>query len=81
MSDKVYNVLKYLAIICLPALEEFVKRVLPIWNIPYASEIAETLNAIAVLVGALICVSVISYNNAKIKAEVDLDSYKDVNEK
>lgn len=65
LPDKTYDVLKYLAIICLPALEKFIPSVFNTWGIPYGEPIAKTINDIAILIGALICVSVISYNKTK----------------
>lgn len=65
LPDKIYDVLKYLCIIALPALEEFIPKFFEIWNISYGPEIARSLNAIAVLIGALICVSIIKYNSDK----------------
>lgn len=64
LNDKIYDILKYLCIIAFPALEEFIPKFFEIWNIPYGPEIARSLNAIAVLIGALICVSIINYNKA-----------------
>ena len=36
MSNKIYDVLKWVAIIVLPALATFVKVVFAAWNLPYA---------------------------------------------
>ena len=71
LPDKVYEVLKYLCIIAFPALEEFIPKLFSIWNIPLGDEIAKTLNAIAVLIGSLICVSVIGYNAQKKKEDIN----------
>ena len=65
LSNKTYDVLKYLAIIGIPAFKQFIPTVFAIWNIPYGQEIANTLNALAVLIGALLCVSTITYNMSK----------------
>ena len=65
MSNRMYDVLKYLAIIGLPAFEVFIPIVFNIWGIPYGDQISQTLNAIAVLIGSLLCVSSISYNKAQ----------------
>lgn len=64
-SDKVYNVLKYIAMIALPALALFVQTVFAIWGIPYGEQISATIVAINALLGALIGVSTIGYNKRK----------------
>lgn len=57
LPDEAYKVLKWLALIALPALAVFVHVVGPAWNLPCVDQIVTTLNALAVLVGALIGVS------------------------
>jgi hypothetical protein len=63
-SDKIYNVLKYLAMIALPALALFVQTIFAIWGIPYGEQISATIVAINALLGALIGISTIGYNRA-----------------
>lgn len=62
LSDKTYEVLKWLAILALPAVADFVKFLFPTWNIPYGDPIAETLRQIALLIGILIGISTVQYN-------------------
>ena len=62
LPDKVYNVLKYITIIGLPAVTTFFMTIGKIWNIPYTTEIGATLVAITTLIGGLICVSSIQYH-------------------
>lgn len=57
LPDEAYKVLKWLALIALPALAVFVHVVVPAWNLPCVDQIVTTLDALAVLVGALIGVS------------------------
>lgn len=57
LPDKAYKVLKWLALIALPALAVFVHVVGLAWGLPYVDQIVTTLNALAVLVGASIGVS------------------------
>lgn len=66
IPDSAYNVLKWVAIIVIPALVIFIKTVFPVWDIPYAEQISTTLTAIGLLIGALIGVSTIGYNKDKI---------------
>lgn len=57
LPDKVYQALKWVALIALPAVAVFVQAVGPAWGLPHIDQIVITLNALSVLVGALIGVS------------------------
>ena len=61
LNNKVYDVLKWICLICLPALAVFYFTLAKIWGLPYEAEIPATINAIAVLIGALIGISHINY--------------------
>lgn len=63
LPNKLYDVLKWVAIIALPALAVFVKTVFPVWDIPLAEPISTTIMALDVLLGALIGVSTAQYNS------------------
>lgn len=63
LPNKLYDVLKWVAIIALPALAVFVSTVFPIWDIPYAEAISTTIMAVDVLLGALLGVSTAHYNS------------------
>ena len=52
-----YQALKWVALIALPAVAVFVQAVGPAWGLPHIDQIVTTLNALSVLVGALIGVS------------------------
>lgn len=62
LPDKVYNILKWVCLICLPALSTFYGLLADIWNLPYAEQIPRTITAIGLFIGALIGISQISYN-------------------
>lgn len=61
MNDKVYDILKWVAIIVLPALSTLVAGVFPIWGLPYGQEIAQTITAIATFLGAVLMISNVKY--------------------
>lgn len=61
LPDNVYNFLKWLCLIALPALSVLISVVFKVWDIPYAMQITTTINAVAVFIGALIGVSQIGY--------------------
>ena len=75
MSNKAYDILKYVAIIALPALTTFWLAISKIWGIPYGTEIGATLTAVTALLGALLCISTYSYNKSLIpvKAEENIE--------
>lgn len=46
MSNKLYDVLKWVAILLLPALATFISVVFNIWGLPYGDAIAQTITAL-----------------------------------
>lgn len=62
LKDSVYNVLKWICLIALPALAVLYFTLSKIWGLPYGAEITATINAIAVFIGALIGISQININ-------------------
>lgn len=57
LPNKLYDVLKWVALIALPALSVFYATLANIWNLPYATQIPLTIDAIDVFIGALIGIS------------------------
>lgn len=72
LSDKIYNTLKWVALIALPACAVLYFTLAKIWGLPYGAEITATINAVALFIGALIGVS--QYNINK-EADDDKGSY------
>lgn len=64
LNGKLYEALKWIAIIFLPALAGFIPKLFSIWGIPYGSQIGETVSVINTFIGAIICVSTINYNKS-----------------
>ena len=63
INDKVYDVLKWIAIVALPALSTFIVVLGKIWGWgDIAPMVAQTITAVAVLLGALLGISTIQYN-------------------
>lgn len=63
-SEKTYDWLKWISVICLPAISTFIVVISKIWGWPdLGSMIAQTVTAIAVLLGALLGISHIQYKN------------------
>ena len=62
MSNKVYDILKYIAQIVLPALGTLYFALSKIWSFPYGPEIVGTISAIDAFLGALLKISTDQYN-------------------
>ena len=62
MSNKVYDVLKYIALILLPALGTLYFALAKIWGFPYATEIVGTISAVDAFLGAMLQISTDQYN-------------------
>ena len=61
LPNKVYDVLKWVAIMLLPALATLIAVVFKIWDIPYGPEISATITAIATFLGAVLGLSALKY--------------------
>lgn len=57
LPDKVYQTLKWAALVVLPALAVFVNTVGPTLGLPHVDAIVTTLNALGLLIAACIGVS------------------------
>ena len=62
LSNKVYDILKYITIIILPAVGAAYTGLSQIWTLPYASEIPATITVICTFLGAILCISTAQYN-------------------
>ncbi len=62
MSNKVYDVLKWIAQILLPALGALYFGLAGIWNFPYAEEIVGTITVIDAFLGVLLGISTALYH-------------------
>lgn len=62
LPDEVYETLKWICLICLPAIATLWFALGKIWDFPYLAEIEATIIAIDTFIGALIGVSTIAYN-------------------
>ena len=62
MSNKVYDILKYIAQIVLPALGALYFALAKIWGFPYGQEIVGTITAVDAFLGALLKISTDQYN-------------------
>lgn len=62
MPNKMYDVLKWIAQILLPAVGTLYFALAQIWGLPYAEQVVGTITAIDAFLGALLGISTHFYN-------------------
>ena len=62
LPDNVYNSLKWITMILLPAIATLYFALSGIWGFPYAEQIVGTIAAVETFLGALLGISTIQYN-------------------
>lgn len=62
MSNKTYDILKWVAQLLLPALATLYAALATIWGFPYGEEIVGTISAVDVFLGAVLKISSDQYN-------------------
>lgn len=61
MSNKMYDVLKYIAQIGLPAMGTLYYALSAIWGLPYGEQIVGTITAVDTFLGTLLMISSSAY--------------------
>lgn len=69
MDNKVYDILKWIALVGLPALTALWLTLANIWGFPYAEAIGATMAAITTFLGAVLGISSIQYQKKQIEGE------------
>ena len=69
MSNKVYDILKWIAQIFLPAIATLYFALASIWGFPYAEQIVGTITAIDAFLGVLLGISTAKYNKKDFKED------------
>lgn len=62
MSNRVYDILKFIAQIVLPALGALYFGLSRIWGLPYGEQIVGTITVVDTFLGALLGISTVQYN-------------------
>lgn len=62
LDNKVYDILKWVALVVLPAIATLYTALAGVWGLPFAEEIPATITAIDLFIGALLGVSTAQYN-------------------
>lgn len=68
LDNKVYDVLKWVAMIALPAVATLISVVLPLWDVcdeATVTAVVGTITAFSTCLGTLLGVSTINYNKQK----------------
>lgn len=70
MNDKTYDILKWIAMILLPAIATLYFTMANIWGLPYAEQIVGTITGIDTFLGVILGISKTMYNE---ESEEDID--------
>lgn len=62
MSNKVYDILKWVALVALDAVGYFYQELANVWSLPFGNEVLKTCVALSILLGTLIGVSSAKHN-------------------
>ena len=69
MSDKVYDVLKWIALYLLPALGTLYFALAGIWNFPYGEQVVGTITAVDTFLGVILGISSAKYEQGKVEED------------
>lgn len=72
MSNELYDILKFVAQIVLPALATLYLAIAGIWGLPYGQQISGTIMAIDAFLGAILGISTVKYKQ-KLEDEKKLE--------
>lgn len=62
MSNKIYDILKWIAMYFLPAIGTLYFALSGIWNLPYGEQVVGTITAVDTFLGVLLGISTAQYN-------------------
>lgn len=65
MSNKVYDILKWIAMYVLPAIGTLYFALAGIWGFPFGEEVVGTITAIDTFLGVILGISTAQYNKNK----------------
>lgn len=64
LNNKIYDVLKWVALIVLPALAVLYGELANIWGLPFAEQIPKTITSFDLFLGVILGISNVKYNKA-----------------
>lgn len=62
MSNKLYDVLKWIAMYLLPAIGTLYFALSGIWGLPYGEQVVGTITAVDTFLGVILGISSVKYN-------------------
>ena len=62
LNDKLYDILKWLVIIVLPACATLYAALSSVWGWPFAEQVTTTITAVDTFLGAVLCISTVNYH-------------------
>ena len=65
LNNKIYDILKWVVMIVLPAMATLYTKLGGIWNLPLLDQIPPTLTAIATFLGAICMISSANYKKGE----------------
>lgn len=74
MSNRMYDILKWIAQYLLPGLGTLYFALAKIWGLPYGVEIVGTISAFDAFLGGLLGISSANYYNEQVQTNVNNDS-------
>lgn len=77
-DNRTYDVLKYVALIALPAIQVFWLTIGKIWDLSYTVEIGATIGAVALLLGTLLGVSTSNYRAEKKQDNFNAETFEEM---
>lgn len=64
LNNKIYDVLKWVALIVLPALAILYGSLAEIWGLPFGEQIPETITALDLFLGVVLGISNVNYKKS-----------------
>ena len=62
LNDKIYDILKWLVIIVMPACATLYSALASVWGWPFAEQVTTTITAVDTFLGAVLCISTVNYH-------------------
>ena len=67
LSNRIYDVLKYVALIALPAIGTLYFTLSQVWGLPYGEEVVGTIAAVDTFLGSLLQISTAIYKKNNVQ--------------
>lgn len=78
MKNRSYDILKWVALVALPATSALYLTLAALWNLPYPTEVAGTIAAIDTFLGVLLGVSSAKYTGNNVSGTLHVSENQDM---